>query len=95
MDLQALLHVCDPVSEDYTSTTQLLTFSDTTTQHDISIFINDDNVNEGLEQFFAGLEFESVDIGKTIQLNPNTVTIKITDNDGQLLTSCNEIIEKE
>lgn len=71
---------------DYQPTTQVLTFSGTTTQHSISISINDDDINEGPEQFFARLEFQNVDVDSTIALSPNTVVIRIIDNDGNICT---------
>ena len=71
---------------DYQATTQVLTFSGTTTQHNISISINDDDANEGPEQFFIGLEFQSVDVDSTITLSPNTAVIRIIDNDGNICT---------
>ena len=60
-------------------------FSADTTQRDVSITITDDRVNEPLEEFFLALEFVSVGVDESIQLNPDMAVIRITDNDGQPL----------
>ena len=66
---------------DYTSTTQILTFSPTNTRSTASIFIRDDNVNEALEQFFASLALLSG--SGNIQFSPRSAVIMIADDDGK------------
>lgn len=62
---------------DFTSTTQLLSFSVTNTKRSVSIPIQDDSINEGTEHFFAILSTE-----QNVALNPSTAIIMISDNDG-------------
>ena len=49
----------------------------------MSISIEDDNVNEALEQFFASLIFESTGLDGSIQLSPDTAVVMIGDDDGK------------
>ena len=82
----ALVFVCLYIAPgDYEPTTELLTFSATNTEYDVSISIEDDNVNEALEQFFAGLTFESTGSDGSIQLSPDTAVVLIGDDDGKCL----------
>lgn len=71
--------------EDFTPTTQLLLFSPTNTERSVSIPIGDDELSEGLEQFFVGLSFGSISSEQNIDLNPSTAVIMIGDNDGKLI----------
>lgn len=57
----------------------------------MSIPIGDDSISEGVEQFFAGLSFESVSAQQNIDLNPSTAVIMIGDNDGRLMFHYSEL----
>ena len=71
--------------DDYTSISgSLLTFSVTNTRFDVSIPVNNDNINEGIEEFLAILTFQSV-VGENIQLVPDQATVQINDNDGKVI----------
>lgn len=65
---------------DYTSTTQQVTFLANETSHTVSVPINDDNVVEATEDFFASLS-TSTDLGGRVVDFSDTGTGTITDND--------------
>ena len=82
-------NVCDwsiiepPAPTDYTSTSQLLTFSATNTREDVTIPITDDNIDEAVEQFLGRLTLETS--GVSVQLSPQETEVQIIDDDGNLL----------
>ena len=67
--------------QDYTPESILLTFSETDTRHTVPISILNDNVNEGTEDFFAGLQF-AVETNLNVQIQPQQATIQILNDDG-------------
>jgi len=98
-------NVCDwsviepPDPTDYTSTTQLLTFSATNTREDVTIPITDDNIDEAIEQFLGSLTL--VTSGVSVQLSPQQTEVRIIDDDGNLMSlitakscvSCKEMFD--
>jgi len=70
-----------PAPTDYTSTSQLLTFSDTNTRDGVTIPIIDDNINEAIEQFLGHLTL--VTSGVNVQLSPQQTEVQIIDDDGK------------
>ena len=81
-------NVCDwsviepPAPNDYTSTSQLLTFSATNTREDVAISITDDNIDEVIEQFLGHLTL--VTSGVNVQLSPQQTEVQIIDDDGNI-----------
>ena len=69
-------------SEDYTPTTQTLTFDPENIRRTVVFDITDDNVDEEIEQFIASLSFASSPVNG-VQLQPNMTAILIEDNDGK------------
>lgn len=67
--------------EDYSTSSELLTFSAVNTRQNVVITLNDDNVNEIVEEFLAIISFEGV-ASDDIQLVPEQATVQISDNDG-------------
>ena len=68
-------------SEDYTSTTTLLTFGPGVTFIDVPIPITNDNVYEpDSEEFLALLNL--VTTGVDVEVRPDEATVQITDDDG-------------
>ena len=65
---------------DYTSTTQQVTFLAGETSHTVNVPINNDNLVEGTENFFASLSTSTALGGRVINFN-DTGTGTITDND--------------
>ena len=80
-------NVCDwsviepPAPTDYTSTSQILTFSATNTREDVAISITDDNIDEVIEQFLGHLTL--VTSGVNVQLSPQQTEVQIIDDDGK------------
>ena len=68
---------------DYTSISEVLTFSSTVTRESVVIAINDDETNENIEEFIASLTFDGTVVGG-ITLRPDRATVEIMDNDGML-----------
>ena len=73
----------DTAPEDYDSTTELLTFSSSNTQHSVLIPIANDDFNEALEQFFVGLTFDDGD-NRNIEVQPPAAVIMIIDDDSKI-----------
>ena len=69
-----------PAPGDYTSVTQLLTFTPSTTQLSVSIPIIDDNVVESTEAFISQLT-GLIPSDAAVILSPNEAVIQIIDND--------------
>ena len=71
--------------EDYGSPSDsILTFSPGTTSVPVSISIDNDNIDEVLENFFASLTLISSEEDNVL-LEPNEAEIFIVDNDGNLV----------
>lgn len=60
----------------------------------MTITIENDNVNEALEQFFAGLRprLQRNDVDDSIELTPFTAVIMIMDDDGTLYVNYSILI---
>lgn len=62
---------------------QILTFSPTTSRIPVTVVIEDDDVIESLENFFATLTLFRSPPGSDVELNPTEAEISITDNEGK------------
>lgn len=60
-----------------------MTFDVSTTRRSVLISIADDNIQEGLEQFFVRLSLTDTGTDVDVDLDPAQATIDITDNDGK------------
>ena len=68
--------------DDFGSSSQPLTFTSSNTQRTVFIPITNDNVNEGLEEFFANLMVMSVN--GNVAVDPSSAVVMIIDDDGKL-----------
>lgn len=59
-----------------------MTFDVSTTRRSVLISVTDDNIQEGLEQFFVRLSRSDTGTDVDVELNPAQATIDIIDNDG-------------
>lgn len=60
----------------------MVTFGSSTTQTTVVIQLVDDNIQEGLEQFFARLSLTDTSTDVDVDLDPAQTIINIMDNDG-------------
>lgn len=61
---------------------EVLTFSPSVTRLPVNIPIEDDDIVETVENFFASLSLRSSPPGSDVDVNPSQAEIRITDNDG-------------
>ena len=74
-----LIHIA---GSDYTPTTQMVTFSPSVTSSSITVAIQDDNIAEDREQFFARAELVSLDADSVV-IDPAITSVTIDDNDSK------------
>ena len=69
-----------PAPDDYTSVTQMLTFTLSNTRHSVSIPIVDDGVAESPERFISQIRGVTT-TGFDVTFRPNEAMIEIIDDD--------------
>ena len=73
------LHYMQTAPMDYVSLNKTLTFSQETTVTTFNVFIVNDTVLEGTEQFFVSLKT----LDSRVNLDPSRVPVRILDDDGK------------